>query len=155
MRSLTPLVELAEYQPSLLHELVLMWRASFEGGVGVADPHSIGEQEAYFLTEVLPNNEVRVAFSGGQLVGFVAATRDAVAQLYVRSGFQRLGVGSALLNWAKARSGGRLWLYTFAQNQGARAFYEKHGFVATERGFEPSWQLEDVKYCWVNQPSSR
>lgn len=149
-----PVVELAEYRPSLLHELVLMWRASFEGGVGVADPHSISEQEEFFLTKVLPDNEVRVAFFGSQLVGFVAATTDAVTQLYVRRGTQRLGVGSALLNWAKARSSGSLWLYTFAQNHVARAFYEKHGFVATAHGFEPSWQLEDVKYCWVDRPTN-
>jgi GNAT superfamily N-acetyltransferase len=145
------LVELVEYHPSRLRDLVLMWRASFEAGVGVVSLHSIGEQEEFFLTEVLPHNEVRVAFFEGQLVGFVAATTEAVAQLYVRNGFQRLGVGSAMINWAKARSGGSLWLYTFAKNHGARAFYETHGFVAIAHGFEPSWQLEDVKYYWVNR----
>jgi ribosomal protein S18 acetylase RimI-like enzyme len=144
-------VELVDYEPSALHELVLMWRASFEVGVGVVDPHSITDQEVFFRNSVLPCNEVRLAVSEGQLVGFVAATTEAVSQLYVRKGFQRLGVGSKMLDWAKARSGGSLWLYTFAQNHVARAFYEKHGFVATEHGFEPTWQLADVKYCWVEK----
>jgi RimJ/RimL family protein N-acetyltransferase len=40
-------------------------------------------------------------------------------------------------------------LYAFTQNAGARAFYERNGFVAIAHGFEPVWQLADVKYQWV------
>jgi ribosomal protein S18 acetylase RimI-like enzyme len=49
---------------------------------------------------------------------------------------------------AKAGSTGSLWLYTFARNVRACRFYEKHGFVAVEHGFESHWQLEDIKYSW-------
>lgn len=66
-------------------------------------------------------------------------------------GFQREGIGSAMLEWAKGRSAGSLWLYTFARNAGARAFYERHGFVAVARGFEPMWRLEDIRYQWTAQ----
>lgn len=125
-----------------------MWRESFEAGVGVRDPHPLEEQQQYFLREVLPRNDVRLAFLDAQLVGFVAASSDSIAQLYVRIGFQRQGIGSMLLAWAKSRSSGSLSLYTFAQNRGARAFYERSGFVAVEYGFEPVWQLEDIKYQW-------
>lgn len=128
--------------------LVAMWRESFEAGVGVTDPHPIEAQRDYFLSEVLPKNELRVAMLGDALVGFVAATRDEVAQLYVRVGFQRRGIGVALLDWAKERSGGTLGLYTFAQNGGARAFYESQGFRAVEFGYEPMWGLDDVRYEW-------
>jgi ribosomal protein S18 acetylase RimI-like enzyme len=71
-----------------------------------------------------------------------------VAQLYVRKGLHRRGIGAQLLAWAKERSGGSLWLYTFEQNAVARAFYEKHGFRIVARGFEPEWQLPDLKYRW-------
>jgi hypothetical protein len=54
-----------------------------------------------------------------------------------------------LLSWAKSQSAGSLWLYTFARNEAARSFYERSGFVAIEHGFEPQWQLEDVKYSWT------
>ena len=111
-------------------------------------------KQQYLLDEVLPRNTVRLATLNRQLIGFVAASRESVAQLYVRVGFQRCGCGSHLLAWAMAQSSGSLWLYTFARNAGACAFYEKHGFVAGERGFEPAWQLEDVKYHWVASAQS-
>ena len=139
---------LAAFDPSRVDELIPMWRASFEAGVGITDPHPLEEQRQYFWTEVLPGNEVRLALLDNELVGFVAASVESIAQLHVRVGFQRRGIGAQLLAWAKERSGGSLWLYTFARNVGARAFYERNGFIAIAHGFEPLWQLEDVKYKW-------
>lgn len=145
---------LTAYDDARLDELVSMWRESFEAGVGVIDPHPIAEQRAYLLTEVLPRNDVRLAMLDGRLVGFVAASRASVAQLYVRVGFHRQGIGTTLLAWAMAQSAGSLWLYTFARNRVARAFYERHGFVDVAHGFEPHWQLDDVRYEWT-APTAR
>ena len=142
-------VTLAPFDAQRLDELIPMWRTSFEKGVGIVDPHPLADQRAYFLSKVLPHNDVRLALSGREMVGFVAASSESVAQLYVRVGCQRQGVGTMLLDWAKAQSCGSLWLYTFAQNAGARAFYERKGFVAVAHGFEPVWRLDDVKYRWV------
>lgn len=139
---------LADFAAEDLGPLLTMWRDSFEAGVGIKDPHPLAEQIEYFWSEVAPKHRVCVARCGGHLVGFVAASAESVAQLYVRVGHQRQGIGSALLGWAKGQSSGGLWLYTFAQNSNARAFYEKHGFRATAHGFEPSWQLADVRYEW-------
>ncbi|MES2958238.1 MAG: GNAT family N-acetyltransferase [Pseudomonadota bacterium] len=114
----------------------------------MTDPHPIAEQLQYFLDVVLPKNEVRLALLGDELMGFVAASRESVAQLHVRVGFQRRGIGTAMLAWAKAQSAGSLWLFTFQRNHGACAFYEHNGFHVIARGFEPMWQLADVKYQW-------
>jgi ribosomal protein S18 acetylase RimI-like enzyme len=141
-------VALADYRGDALDALIPMWRASFEAGVGVKDPHPLDEQRRYFLSQVVPHHAVRLAFLDGGLVGFIAASRESIAQLYVRVGFQRRGIGTTLLEWAKLQSSGSLWLYTFARNAGARAFYERNGFVPVALGFEPMWQLEDVKYRW-------
>jgi GNAT superfamily N-acetyltransferase len=143
------MIRLAAYTPHWLPLLLPMWRASFEQGVGVVDPHPLHEQQQYFEHEVQPRRAVRLALDGEQLVGFVAASADTVAQLYVRVGRQREGIGRVLLDWAKQHSAGRLGLYTFARNAGARAFYAREGFVEVAQGFEPMWQLEDVRLEWT------
>jgi [ribosomal protein S5]-alanine N-acetyltransferase len=145
----TPEVRLEEFRPELARDLVLMWRESFEFGVGITDPHSLEDQEQALLEKVAPHNTVRVAFLDRQMVGFVAATPTSIAQLYVRKGFHRRGIGSRLLQWAKEQSSGSLRLYTFARNAGAQAFYERHGFSIRARGHEPEWDLDDVKYEWT------
>jgi ribosomal protein S18 acetylase RimI-like enzyme len=141
-------LELVEYDVSFLERLLRLWREAFEFGVGVADPHPLSEHREYFLAQVLPQHRVTLAVRESQLVGFVAASEESVAQLHVQVGLHRQGIGSALLALSKAQSAGSLWLYAFTQNVRACRFYEKHGFVAVARGFEPNWQLEDVKYSW-------
>jgi GNAT superfamily N-acetyltransferase len=148
-------IDILNFREGFTDDLIPMWRESFEEGVGIVDWHPIDEQRQFFLTEVLPHNDVRVAVLDGTIIGFVAANRESVSQLYVRRGFQRAGLGTRLLDWAKAQSGGSLWLYTFARNERACAFYERSGFTATEHGFEESWQLADVRYEWTAAPTNR
>ena len=142
-------VVLSSYNASVIEDLLPLWRESFEHGVGVTDPHPLEEQRAFFLSEVLPKNSLRIALQAGSLVGFIAATPESISQLYVRVSCLAQGVGSLLLHWAKEQSNGSLWLYTFARNTNARRFYEKNGFKAVATGFEPMWKLEDVKYEWL------
>ena len=142
-------ISVVDFDADRADELVRMWRESFEFGVGVVDPNPIEAQREYLMNTVVPNNVVRVAMLGGSIVGFVAATKDSISQLYVRKANHHCGIGTQLLAWAKAQSGGRLWLFTFARNARARAFYEKHGFRIVARGFEPTWQLDDLKYEWA------
>ena len=144
-------LELVEYDTSFLERLLPLWREAFEFGVGVIDPHPLSEQREYFLAQVLPQHRVTLAVRESQLVGFVAASEESVSQLHVQVGLHRQGIGSALLALSKARSRGSLWLYAFTRNVRACRFYEKHGFLAVERGFEPNWQLEDVKYSWSGE----
>ena len=144
---------LVDFTPALAQPLVAMWRQSFEEALGIVDPHPLAEQHRYLMEEVVPRNAVKVALERGEVIGFVAANRVSVAQLYVRGVHQRRGLGTAMLEWAKARSGGSLWLFTFARNRRACAFYERHGFRVAARGFEPAWGLEDVRYEWRREDS--
>lgn len=136
------------YRPQMLRPLVDLWRASFEHGVGVVDPHPIEAQRQFFVEHVAARCEVSVVLRDAAIVGFVASDAESIAQLYVRVGCLRQGIGSRLVELAKSRSSGSLWLFTFARNAVARRFYERHGFVAIAHGFEPTWQLDDVKYRW-------
>lgn len=146
--SIAERVKLQEFQLEHADELVLMWRASFEKGVGIVDPHSIFEQQEYLLSKVVPNNTLLVATLEGKIVGFVAASRESIAQLYIHVDYHRNGIGSMLLTWAKTQSRGTLWLHTFERNTNAIRFYEHHGFRIVERGFEEMWQLPDLKCSW-------
>ena len=141
-------ITVVEYSAEHLEELIPMWRASFEKALSIVDPHPIEDQRRYFLEETLPSCNVRVALDGARVVGFVAASADVLAQLYLHVDYQRQGLGRRLLDWAKEQSSGVLALYTFECNVGAQRFYEEQGFVVTDRGFEETWQLADVRYEW-------
>ena len=95
---------LAEFDAVRLDELVAMWRASFEAGVGVTDPHPIAAQKDYFVTQVLPRNSLRVELQDGNVVGFIAASRESIAQLYVRMGQGAIG-RKPLALYVRAQSG--------------------------------------------------
>jgi ribosomal protein S18 acetylase RimI-like enzyme len=134
--------------------LVQMWRASFEHGVGITDPHPLDEQIEYLRTTVMPAHRVRVAKEGETIVGFLASNAESIAQLHVRVQNIGRGIGTQLLRLAQSESAGSLWLFTFAQNVRACRFYEHHGFVMVARGFEPTWKLNDVKYRWVRRENA-
>ena len=136
------------FDPGRIDELVRMWRESFEHGVGIVDTHPIAEQRQYLVDEILPGFELRVAMKNNEIVGFIASDGDSVDALYIRVSEIGNGIGTSLLNWAKDRSNGRLWLFTFARNLNARRFYEKSGFEIIARGHEPMWGLDDIKYEW-------
>jgi len=146
--TLSDTMRIEAFNPAEALDLVRMWRASFEFGVGVKDPHPIEEQLAFLFEQLVPNHQLLVAKQGQAIVGFCASDPESVAALYVRVENIGQGIGTELLGRAQAQSSGGLWLYTFAQNQRARRFYERRGFVASAHGFENMWQLEDVRYEW-------
>jgi ribosomal protein S18 acetylase RimI-like enzyme len=130
-------VQIEDFRSTDTDALVRMWRASFEHGVGIVDPHSLKEQIEYLRTKVI-----------------LASNRESIAQLYVRIQDIDRGIGTQLLRLAQSESSGSLWLFTFAQNARACRFYEHHGFVAVAHGFEPMWKLNDVKYQWVRRETA-
>lgn len=141
-------VELTPYRPEFRERLVTLWRDSFARGVGAPVPNPLDEHLRYFDEHVLAETRVQLALREGELVGFGAFTPQSVMQLYVHVDRLGQGIGTRLLEHAKARSDGRLWLYTFVTNTNAQRFYERHGFAVVERGFEPVMQLGDLRYEW-------
>jgi GNAT superfamily N-acetyltransferase len=97
----------------------------------------------------MPGTNVWVAESAGTIAGFFSLKDERLEHLYVRPGHQGSGVGSALLGKARALSPKRLELYTFLRNQGARRFYERHGFQAVAFGRDNEENEPDVLYEWV------
>lgn len=93
--------------------------------------HTDEEVRGYFRDVVLPGSRVLVAVRVGEVLGFGAHAAGHLDHLYVRPDSLRQGVGAALLRQIKTASPEGLQLYAFQRNWPARAFYRRHGFVAT------------------------
>lgn len=106
--------------------------ASFRELTFLPNLHTDDQIRDWIRDEMVPAHEVWVAEADGRIVGFAALTDDLLGHLYVHPEAQSQGVGTALLEWAKSRRpcGFRLWV--FQKNEGARRFYERHGFHLVE-----------------------
>ncbi|MEU1124566.1 GNAT family N-acetyltransferase [Streptomyces sp. NPDC005899] len=114
--------------------------------------HSDEATLAWITHVVLPGSTVWVAEgAGGEVLGFAATDGDELDQLYLRPDVRRLGIGTRLLTRVKEESAGELHLYTFRRNTAARAFYERHGFVAVayDDGGRNEEKEPDVRYRWT------
>ena len=101
------------------------------------DPHTEAETRAWMRDTVFTRYSVRLAEAGTEIVGFAARDGAWLMQLYVKPGWTGRGIGTSLLGEVLADAAFAtpvLRLYTFARNEGARRFYERHGFVAVAFG---------------------
>jgi GNAT superfamily N-acetyltransferase len=104
------------------------------------------------------NDDVWVAEEAGRVLGFLAIRRSrrngwqVLERLYVEPDEQGRGVGTALLEQAKALRPGGLYLWVFEKNTGARRLYERHGFrlVALRLGAaaDNGEREADALYAW-------
>ncbi len=115
---------------------------------------SEAEYRAFFRDVVAKTTELWVAERDGSILGVLAMDGDTVGRLYVDTPEQGKGVGSALLDRAKALSPEGLRLVTLQRNEQACRFYEGRGFVAYNHGRSPAPENEpDVWYRWRGDPA--
>ena len=112
--------------------------------------HSTAEDSRWMVDNVLGRHQVWVADTADGPVGFGAVHGDLLGHLYVDPNWQGRGVGSALLDAARAGRD-RLELWVFQRNERARAFYQRHGFVLVELtdGSGNEERTPDARYAWV------
>jgi GNAT superfamily N-acetyltransferase len=98
----------------------------------------------------LERAELWVAEEGGRVVGFAGVSGSELTHLYTDPSAQNRGVGRALLDHVKSLRPERLELWVFQKNEGARRFYERHGFdlVTLTDGTGNMEQQPDVLYEW-------
>jgi GNAT superfamily N-acetyltransferase len=115
--------------------LFLAARRAAMPGLRVA--RSEAETQEWMREVVFPRRSIRIAQIDDEIVGFAARDGAWLEHLYVRPGWTGRGIGSELLNVMinEARAvTSTLRLYTFQRNEGARRFYERHGFTAVAFG---------------------
>lgn len=141
-----------EYKPEDFDPVTILWRIARERSVPGFQKdkgHFFYEDREYFQDRILKRDKVWVVEKSRQQVAFMAMAEDFIDQLYVHPDHWRKGIGESLLNFARGLSTEHLWLYTLQVNVNARAFYEKHGFVAEKFGFsDPPENEPDVEYHW-------
>ena len=116
--------------------------------------HTDEDIRRWMAEVVIPRSQVSVAQVEGRVVGMmVLARREAIGwidHLYLAPEAVGQGIGSAFVAQAKEQLGAPVRLYTFQANQGARRFYERHGFRAIQfgDGSQNEEHCPDVLYEW-------
>ena len=141
------------YSSEDLEPLVALWHASKRRAfpyVEAQQRYTLADDRDYFQRAVLPGEAVWVAEGDAGLLGFMALEGDLIDLLFVAVRAQGQGIGSALINKAKALSQGGLRAYTFQRNKAARRFLGKHGFAEVGFGMSPPPEDEpDVELAWA------
>ncbi|WHY64446.1 GNAT family N-acetyltransferase [Neobacillus sp. SuZ13] len=142
---------ITQYNPKYAEQTVKMWRDSREQAIGQKEIHSF-ENHVYFLNNILPEQcQLNLALIDNRVVGMIASNKTEINQLYIHIDYQGMGIGQTLLDKVKAKSSGRLTLYTFEVNENAQRFYEKNGFKIIGRGHENEENLPDIQYEWISK----
>jgi GNAT superfamily N-acetyltransferase len=145
-------IKIREYQPGDFDSVTILWRIAREKSVPDfqrTKGYFFYQDQEYFQNRILRDNTVWVAVMEGIPIGFMAIKNDFIDQLYIHPGFQRRGIGTRLLDFARITSPDHLWLYTLQVNASARTFYEEQGFVPEKFGTSPPPENEpDVEYHW-------
>lgn len=130
-----------------LTELYLATRRAAEPAMP-AQRHS-PESVLAFMTGTIADKEVWVA-EADDLLGFMTLDTAFLDALYVGPDHQGFGVGTALLDLAKARRPDGFGLWVFASNAPARGFYHRHGLVELEHtdGSANEERSPDVRMAW-------
>ncbi len=112
--------------------------------------HPDDEVRAWVRDDLLPKTTTWVAERDRRVLGFLSLADGWIEQLYVEPEHTGTGIGSRLIQLAKEKFPAGLQLWTFQVNEGARRFYERHGFAAVEMtdGAGNEERQPDVRYAW-------
>ena len=121
----------------------------------VARLHTQEETFRFITDRVFTDCEVWVATHKDAVIGMMAINRSNIDHLYLLPGYYRKGIGTMLLNHAKALRPAGLTLYAFEANVRACTFYRNHGFHAMKRGdgSDNEAQMPDILFQW--RPETR
>ncbi|HRN95844.1 MAG TPA: GNAT family N-acetyltransferase [Candidatus Levybacteria bacterium] len=110
------------------------------------------EQTQNYITSLIEDGGLSVAKRDTTIVGFIHIQNNHVNHLYIDRSFQNQGIGKLLLDHAKSLYLDGLELWVFEENKDAIRFYEKEGFILTEKRdihtTSNEENLPDRRYQW-------
>ncbi|WP_234342800.1 GNAT family N-acetyltransferase [Streptomyces fulvoviolaceus] len=130
-----------------------VWLRSFDSALPtVVRPRSDDDVRNHFRDVVVPLRETWVAEAEAAdgIVGVMVLADGLLSQLYLDPDWRGRGIGDRFVALAKERSPQGLTMWTFQVNKPAHRFYERHGFVESERtdGSGNEEREPDVRYLW-------
>lgn len=134
-----------------------LWLRSRRAAVPAIPPPAYSDAEVHdwFASVVVPEREVWVIDTAKDLVALLVLDDQWIDQLYVDPSWWQRGLGSQLVELAKAIWPSGLDLWTFQSNVAAQRFYERHGFVAVETSDGNNEErAPDVHYRWTGNEAS-
>ncbi|KAH6881023.1 GCN5-like N-acetyltransferase [Thelonectria olida] len=107
-------------------------------------------QTLAFFTGIVAKGGVTIIEVEGKVAAFLALDGDDVDHLYVHPQNHRQGLGATLLEETQKQRD-RLELWVFQRNEGAIAFYMKHGFVVihSSDGQRNEEKEPDHRMAWL------
>lgn len=111
--------------------------------------HTPEEDLTFFRDRLYVDFDIWLAEQDRRVLGYIALRGGFINHLFLAADYMGRGLGRDLLDLAKGEYA-ELSLWTFQANTRARAFYEKHGFVAAQLtdGEDNEERLPDVYYVW-------
>lgn len=151
--SISPIFRLAtQADAEAVAQVYLTSRKKFVSFAPVA--HSDEAVFQWIRDTLIPTNQVTAVEKDGKIIGMMALSTDGetgwIDQLYLHPDVVGCGIGTQLVEQAKAELGSPIQLYTFQENQVASRFYERNGFKTIQYG-DGSGNEEkcpDVLYEW-------
>jgi ribosomal protein S18 acetylase RimI-like enzyme len=149
----TPCFRIAtQADASSVTQVYLTSRKAFVSLAPIA--HSAEAVYCWIRNILISLNRVTVVEQAGKIIGMMAlSVEDSVGwidHLYLLPEAVGQGIGTTLVERAKAELGSPIRLYTFQANVDARRFYERHGFKAIGygNGSGNEERCPDVLYEW-------
>ncbi len=134
-------------------EVAALLRRVREQNRGTIPPgvHPLSAMVVWARETLIPQYDVWVADRGGVIVAVLVLGRpDWIEHLYVDASATGQGLGARFVELAKTELGGAIQLWTFQRNEGARRFYERHGFEAVQETDGDNEEGEpDVRYLFA------
>lgn len=99
------------------------------------------------VKEMLPQAEVYVYESAGEIQGFVGLTGEYIEGIFVSGEMQSQGIGKRLLDHIKTGKD-TLHLNVYKKNTRAIRFYQREGFVIQHEGSDESTGEKEYTMLW-------